>query len=248
MKRSTTLFLKHCLIPALLVLVTTGAFSQNQASSPPRPNPPKPAPPINDSAFQERLVQLALGGPQYDAAGHTVRIAEYKVKSAKLSWFNLLTISLNYNDLEFTHTNAVANAQTAYVYPKYFFGLVIPIGTIVSKGSEIKAAREDVKIAQDNQLMMARQIRADVLTKYAQDKNYRELAVIENQIVDDLSAGFTQIEKKFRDGAITLEAFSLASNNYNLENAKKLSIQLQAEVAKYDLERLIGVRFETVAH
>ena len=42
--------------------------------------------------------------------------------------------------------------------------------------------------------------------------------------------------KKFRDGAITLEAFSLASHNFNGENAKKLQIQLQQEITKYDLE------------
>jgi outer membrane protein TolC len=96
--------------------------------------------------------------------------------------------------------------------------------------------------------MLARQIRADVLTKYAQYKNYRDLAVLQNQIVDDLSVGFTQIEKKFRDGVITLDAFNLASHNFNEENAKKLSIQLQAEITKYDLERLIGVKLESVAH
>jgi outer membrane protein TolC len=227
----------------MLTVSAIGSEAQGQTGN--HPNPPKASTSLSDSAFQEKLVQLALGGPQYDAAGHQVRIAEYRVRAAKQSWFDLLTLSLNYNDLEFSKKSS---AVATYVYPRYFFGLVIPIGTIISKGSTIKSAREDVKISQDNQLMLARQIRADVLTKYAQYKNYRDLAVLQNQIVDDLSVGFTQIEKKFRDGVITLDAFNLASHNFNEENAKKLSIQLQAEITKYDLERLIGVKLESVAH
>ncbi|HVU95084.1 MAG TPA: TolC family protein [Puia sp.] len=244
MTRHMDLFVKRGLPYLFLMMFSLAAGAQNQ----PRSAAVRPSPPLNDSAFQERLVQLAIGGPQYDASSHQVRIAEYKVRAAKQSWFNLLTLSLNYNDLEFSKNNNVVNSQNTYIYPKYFFGLVIPIGTIISKGSEIKSAREDVRIAQDNQALLARQIRADVLSKYATYKNYRELAVIENQIMDDLSAGFTQIEKKFRDGIITIEAFSSASHSYNEEKAKILSLQLQAEITKLDLERLIGVKLESVPH
>jgi outer membrane protein TolC len=248
MTKAITSLLKHSLIFTLLALPAITSFAQSQPASQTRSNLSKPSAPLSDSAFEERLVQLALGGPQYDVVGHQVKIAEYKVKAAKLSWFNLLTLSLNYNDQTFAHQPAVAGGTTAYVYPKFFFGLVIPIGTIVTKGSEIKAAREDVRIAQDNQLLMARQIRAEVLTKYAQYRNYRDQAVLETQLVDDLSAGYTQIEKKFRDGTVTLEAFSAASRGFNEESARKLTIQLQVEISKYELERIIGVRLETVAH
>jgi outer membrane protein TolC len=238
--------MNRILLSALLFTATLGALAQAHPGTQPRQNAGRTS--LSDSAFEEKLVQLALAGPQYDATTHQVRIAQYKVKSSQLSWFNLLTLSLNYNDLEFTKQPAAVAGQTAYVFPKYYFGLVIPIGTIVSKGTEVKAAKEDVKIVQDNQLVVARQIRADVLTKYAQYRNARELALIESQIVDDLSANFSQVEKKFQTGSLTIEAYNTAAHGYNEENAKKLSIQLQEEIIKLDLERLIGVRLETVAH
>jgi len=198
--------------------------------------------PLADSIIEERLVELALTQPLYDASAHQVRISNYKVKSAKKSWFNLLTISANYNDQTF----ATQTTQTPYIYPKYFFGLTIPIGTIVGKGSEIKAAREEVKISQDNRDNLARTIRTDVLSRYAEYKTDRALVVLESQVVDDIHAAFLQAEKRFNDGSVTIEVYSDASRNYSSEMTKLLNLQLQQDLVKFQIEKMIGVKLETV--
>lgn len=209
----------------------------------PATTPTGPKVPPSDSVIEERLVALALKAPQFDASNHSILIANYKVKSAKKSWFNLLTLSANLNDQTFA---AQPTTGAAYVYPKYFFGLVIPIGTIVSKGSEIKAAKEEVKIAEDNRVSMERTARAEVLSKYKEFKNYRALVVLESQVVDDIHAAYLQAEKKFNDGSIAIETYSDASRNYSSEMSKLLNLQLQQDLAKLDLERIIGVRLESV--
>jgi outer membrane protein TolC len=213
--------------------------SNNNMVKAPLPEAKAPTP---DSVIEERLVELALKGPLYDASFHQVKIAGYKVKAAKKSWFNLLTVSLNYNDQTF----ATQNTNTPYVYPKYYFGLTIPIGTIVSKGSEIKAAREEVKISQDNRDELARTIRADILSKYKQYKTYRALVLLESQVVDDIHAAFLQAEKRFNDGSVTIETYSDASKNYSAEMTKQLNLQLQQDLVKLDIEKMIGVDLETV--
>jgi outer membrane protein TolC len=199
---------------------------------------------LSDSAIEEKLVVLALGGPLYDVSDHQIKIAEYKVKSAKKSWFNLLAISANYNDQTFAKNTP--QTQGAYVYPKYFFGLTIPIGTIVTKGTEIKSAREEVAISKDNQKALERTIRADVLAKYKQYKLAKALVVLESQVADDLHTEFLQAEKKFNDGSITIEDYSIALRNNNAELSKLLNLQLQEDMAKLDIEKSIGVRLETV--
>jgi outer membrane protein TolC len=215
----------------------------NNAARSPLPDTKAPVvPAVDDSVIQERLVALALMGPLYDASFHEVRIAYYKVKTAKKSWFNLLTVSLNYNDQTF----ATPVAGQAYVYPKYFFGLTIPIGTIVSKGSEIKGAKEEVKIAQDNRDNMARTTRADILSKYTEYKTYRALVVLESQVVEDIHAAFLQAEKRFNDGSVTIEVYSDASRAYTAEMTKMLNLQLQEDLVKLDIEKVIGVKLETV--
>jgi outer membrane protein TolC len=247
----------YLLLPLALLLILACANAHGQATKPDNRrndtrNNNRAAPKVvlqdakvsgpDDSVIEERLVELALKGPLYDASYHQVRISNYKVKAAKKSWFNLLTVSLNYNDQTF----ATPVAGQAYIYPKYFFGLTIPIGTIVSKGSEIKAAREDVKISQDNRDNLARTIRADVLSKYLEYKTYRALVVLESQVVDDIHASFLQAEKRFNDGSVTIETYSDASKAYTAEMTKQLNLQLQQDLVKLDIERIIGVKLETV--
>ncbi len=201
--------------------------------------------PPTDSVIEERLVALALRAPQFDASGHQIQIANYKVSSAKKSWFNLLTLSANLNDQTFAAQPTTVGA-TQYVYPKYFFGLVIPIGTIVSKGSEIKAAKEEVKVAEANREALERTARAEVLSKYLEYKNYRALVVLQSQVVDDIHAAYMQAEKKFNDGSIAIETYNDASRGYSAEMTKLLNLQLQQDLTRLDLERIIGVRLETV--
>lgn len=236
--------LKLRIIPVILplVLLCTAALGQAGRSG----RQPLNNGPISDSVIVERLVQLALKGPVYDVSVHQISAAEYKVIGVKKSWFNLLAISLNYNDQTFA--KPPAGTSYANVYPKYFFGLTIPIGTIVSKGSEIKAAREDVKIAHDNQEILARTIRADVRTKYAQYKNATELILVQTQVENDFSAMYNKALQKFQDGTLTVETFNDASRSFNLEKTKRLQAQLQQELIKIDLEKTIGVPLETVMH
>lgn len=248
-------FYTHYFLCPLVLFITLGCLDTNGQSTKPDahknnttvkptiPDTKTPAiPAIDDSVIQERLVALALTGPLYDASFHEVKVADYKVKAARKSWFNLLTLSLNYNDQTF----AAPVAGQQYVYPKYFFGLVIPVGTIVSKGSEIKGAKEGVKIAQDNRDNMARTIRTDVLSKYTQYKTYRSLVVLESQVTDDIHAAFLQAEKRFNDGSVTIEVYSEASRNYTSEMTKLLNLQLQQDLIKLAIEQIIGVKLETV--
>src|ERR1700733_7141546 len=95
----------HLLCPLALLLTLACFNAHGQVSKPdnhkndPRNNiasktiPDAKGSQVDDSVIEERLVELALKGPLYDASFHEVKIANYKVKSAKKSWFNLLTVS-----------------------------------------------------------------------------------------------------------------------------------------------------------
>lgn len=198
----------------------------------------------SDSLIQEKLVELAMKGPLFSGSNHQNKINELQLKRARNAWTNLLTLSANYNDQTFSKTAQTPNG-TAYVYPKYFFGLNIPIGTLLSK-TEIKSAKEQIEISKDNQAILSRNIRADILTKYKQYKNYEELIIMQSQVVDDEETAFLQAKEKFRNGGITIEAHNTAQKNYNDELAKRMSLQLQQDVLKLEIEKLIGVPLESV--
>ena len=196
----------------------------------------------SDSLFQERLVKLALDGPLFRGTDHRNRINELELKRARNSWTNLLTVSLNYNDQTFTKNN---NVNAAYVYPKYFFGLNIPLGTLLSR-TEVKAAKEQIAISKDNQEQLYRNIRADVLGKYKQYKNFNELIILQNEVVVEEEIAAKDAKEKFLPGTITREDYNKALKLYNEESAKLLNLQLQQEILKLEIERIIGTTLENV--
>ncbi len=194
----------------------------------------------SSAAVEEKLVQLAMQSPAFKDAEHQNKINDLQLVKAKNSWLNLLTLSANYNDQTF----AKKSEQVGYIYPKYFFGVTIPVGIIFSKNSDVKIAREMAEVGKNKVEDLQRNVRAEVLTNYEQYKIYNQLFAIQSQVVDDEQAAFLQVEQKFRDGTIPIADYNSASKNLNNEIAKKLSLQLQQNLYKVQLEKYIGMRLE----
>jgi len=195
-----------------------------------------------EGAIEEELVQLALKGPVYDETDHQAKISRQELSKARDSWLDLLTISANYNDQTFAKTTE----QSAYVYPKYFFGVSIPLGLVFSQNHAIKIAKQNMAITADRQEETSRALRADVLSKYKQYKTYVDLLNIQNQTVEDSHIEFMQIENQFKNGSSSLELYNAASKNYNIEVAKKLNLQLERDMMKLEIEKMIGVDLDNV--
>ena len=200
---------------------------------------------LPDSIIENRLVALALQAPRYDAMGHQINVTKYQLNMARKAWFNLLAFSVNYNDQTFAHTQTTATSQS-YVYPKYFFGLTIPVGLFFTMGPQIHAARENVMIAEDNRDELARTIKMDVLSKYKTYKNYEALILLQNTIVVDQQAALSQIEQKFRDGTASIDQFNTANKGFSDENSRLLNLQLAQDLVRLDIERMIGASLDTV--
>lgn len=239
----------------LLVIIGVPARAQNPAqTNAVRPDPNAGQSPmirinrdLSDTANENRLVELALQGPEYDVTVHQNVIDELTLKKTKTTWLDLLSISTNYNDQTFAKPSTTAG-QTAYVYPKYFFGITIPLGIIFSQGNTVKTARESVKLGKDNQEITARTLRSNVLTRYATYKHYVLLIEMEGEIVNDVQANWSQAEDNFRRGSITIDAYILIQREKNEEMTKVMNLQLQQDIARIDIERMIGVPLYQVLH
>ncbi len=196
-----------------------------------------------DSITENRLVELALQQPKFDEAQAQRKTIDYQLEKERKAWLNLLSISANYNDQTFAgkRTN-----QTAYVYPRYFFGVTIPLGLIFSGGSDYKITKESGIIVKDQELELQQTIKANVLSDYLQYRTYDKLIAIQNQSNDDAQAYYLQIEQKFSEGTATLEAYNDASAKYNEGVVKTVNLKLQQDLIKLDLEKLIGRNLEDI--
>lgn len=192
----------------------------------------------SDAAIEEKLVQLALKGPRVAIAEHQSKIYEYQLKGAKNNWLNLLAVSANINDQQF-------NQNATYVYPKYIFGVTVPLGTFLSR-TEVKAAAEGVEIGKNTQEQLRRDIRAEVVSRYRQYKAYDNLIDIQYELVNDIQAALLQTEEKFRQGTINADVYTTAQKAKNDEQARLVNLQMQQEQIKVELEKMIGTSLESV--
>ncbi len=191
--------------------------------------------------IEQKLVDLALNGPLMDASLHQSKINEYQLKAAKNTWINILSLSANYNDQSFKKQ---AGPNT-YIYPKYFFGLTIPLGTILSQ-TQIKLAREQISISIDNQEELKRNIKSEVLSKYREYTAYNQLIAMQVEMLNDVQTALLQNEDRFKKGIITFDQYNTAQRGKNDEASKLINLQLHRDILKFDLERMIGTSLESV--
>lgn len=192
--------------------------------------------------IEEKLVALALTGPALKALGNQSKINEYQLKAAKNTWVNLLTLSANFNDQNvFTQNQPTANV----IFPRYFFGVNIPLGTILSR-TPVKSAREQIEISKNNKAQLERNTKADILSKYRQYLNIGDLITIQIQTLDDEETAYLQTKEKFRNGLIPIEVHNAAQKNYNNELTRKITLQMDQDLLKIEIERIIGTSLDNV--
>jgi outer membrane protein TolC len=190
---------------------------------------------------EEKLVALALNGPASKILNNQSKINEYQLRAAKNTWVNLLTLSGNFNEQNVFTQNQAAT----FVFPRYFFGINIPLGTLFSR-TTVKAAKEQISITKHNKDQLERDLKAEVLSKYKEYQNSGELIAIQSQTLDDEEAAFLQAKEKFRTGILNIDEYNIAQKKYNAEFTVKLNLQMQRDLLKLELERLIGTTLENV--
>lgn len=195
-----------------------------------------------DTNIEKRLVALALAGPTFDASYHQNRINELDLRRAKSAWLNLLTVSTSYYD----QSGNKSNGNTTYVIPKYYFSLSIPLGIIFSQGNQIKTARESMAMTKDRQEDLARTLKAEVLGKYKQYRNYGFQVEMQNEMINDVLATSSQIEDQFKKGQVTVDVYIASQKGRNEELSKLMGMHLNQDLIKLDIEKMIGVPLESV--
>lgn len=193
-------------------------------------------------SIEEKLVDLALKGPSLGSAQSQSKINEYQLRATKNTWINLFTINANYNN----QTIAQANQTGTFLFPGASFGVTIPVGTIFSSGIKVKAARELVAISKFTQEQIKRNLRAEIVGKYRQYLSYEQIISIQNQTVVDEETAYLQAKEQFRNGLIKIDEYSTAQKLYNIELSKKITLQLEKDLLKLEIERIIGTSLESV--
>ena len=228
--------MKHVLAVGLLMIVTTTLLAQQRTG--------------NNSTYhsadtgkvfdvREKLVQLALQNPNYEIADRTVNRSLYELRKAKGSWLGIVGFSGNLNEISIKNQPGTAN-----FFPKYNLSVNVPLDLFTTKRNEIKIARENLLMAEASRNDAFRDIRATVLTMYEDYIMHKERLESQIRITQDEYTIFMSKERDFQDGIINQEEYTKFSKAYEESKLRRGEYQRNFNVAKYELERMIGVPLE----
>jgi outer membrane protein TolC len=194
--------------------------------------------------IREKLVQLAMQNPTFEVTDRYVSVAKYQIKRAKGSWLNIISLQGNLN--EFSITPPAGVAAGSLLFPRYNVGASIPLDIFSQKSNDIKIAKQNLGIAEAQKNQKFREIKAEVLTKYEDYLMCKFKLEAQNQVTQDAYQVYMQAEKDFSDGFLKQEDYNKAVRLHQDEKIKSLELQRNFNVAKIDMEKLIGVPIESV--
>ncbi len=192
----------------------------------------------NTEEFRNKLVEEANKNVSVTReALNEAEIAKYQLSASKIQWLNYVSITGNLN--EFTLSPTKYENQATF-YPRYNFSLSIPLGSFFTNAYNTKIARYNLSIAKDRQKFSAIQLRSDVLSKFEEYIQARELLKFQSVVLNDEETVHVLSEKKFKSNQISLEEFNNSSKSLFLEKSKIIELQKNYSIAKYELEALVG--------
>jgi outer membrane protein TolC len=224
----------------LLLFVSTAAFGQqidyNKIILPEG---------VQTSDFAEKLVQIAWRNhPENEMFRREVNVAEYDVKKASAEWADIVHFQANLN--EFVLDPGSDPLSRAVFFPKYNLRADVSLGMFFQIPYNVKQNKELVLVAQSKVNNQKLVVRNAVLKAYNEYQMREKIFKIQSQLALDNETSHKLVEQKFKNGEIAFETYSMSLTTYSATALAQVDSEKELRNAKYDLEKLIGMKLEDV--
>jgi outer membrane protein TolC len=194
-----------------------------------------------DYALLQKLVETARTNyPKVKQLSHRILGSQAMVASARAAWFDILGFSYLYSP----------NNSTTLVNPSLFngyqIGVSINLGTILQKGPNIRKAREDLYMAQEEKAEYLLNLEAMVRQRYF--VYVQQLAVIRlrTNALLDMEGSVKEIRYKYEKGETGLDEYNRVLTSFADQASSKISAETAFLIAKSSLEELLGKPLEEI--
>jgi len=193
---------------------------------------------VQVDSLAEGLVALAMNNPRIRYNADLAEQFNQIYRRSKIAWLDAITIQGNLNEYSINETSA---EKAENLYPKYNFGVNIPLGLpwVTARQTKSDYAKSQAMLEQVE--VERRNVRKEVLINYHNYIMNRRLLDMEEQVIGDWHIIFLKTEEKFRKGEVSLESFYSTTRIYNDELNKEVTLTASINNSAAELEDLIGM-------
>ena len=191
-------------------------------------------------SIAEGLVALAMNNPSIRSAENFALYNQFSYKVSKTLWLNNITAVGNLNEFSLKQNSSSNQLQYAQ-YPRYNFGVIIPLGIFVNNPKQSRADYYRFQAAVNQIDVEKRSIRREVLINYQDFLMNIKLRDLQQQVLHDWEVIYAKNEEKFTKGEVSLESFTNTSKMYNDELDRQVGLSSALKTAEAKLEALIGM-------
>jgi outer membrane protein TolC len=194
----------------------------------------------DDEAIKEKLISLALANPGIAIAISNINNAEIAKRKAKTSILSAVNLGGNLNEF------VISNPQAAAFFPKYNFGLNLPLDLFARNKAAKKTAQEMLLIAKAQKEELENNLRTRVLVQYEIYKQEKTLLQLKKISLEDASGNYEKAQKDFQNETITLDDLNKIYKIALSEKEQLVSKEKDFNIAVIMLEDLVGVKLKTI--
>lgn len=206
------------------------------------------ADPATVAKFKAKLVELAMQHPDMREYAVRKQINKYETNIAGSAWLNHFSASGNLNEFTIKGNGGGNTNNVANFYPRYNFGVMLPIGNLMKIPNDVKRTRAEKKLIETQAESEALATKALVLQQYEEYAANKQLYELHLPVLEDALTNYSQAEEKFRagDDTMPLQLYKESYRLYNNEMAKKVVLEKDLRQSKLKLEGMVGTTLEQV--
>ncbi len=201
------------------------------------------SPKLAVDSIADALAELASSNPEVKSAAYEAKSAEYTWKASRYQWSNAFFAAANVNEYTLNKKKSEEQGITT-LYPRYNFGLRITLSDFLVNPKTAKANYYVLQSEKEKLKRTAAETRKQVIIAYQEYALTQKLQALQQEVLQDELVSFTKSEERFKNGEISLEAYTAAIKTYNDEEVKNETFRKDLRVKQATLESLIGMSLE----
>lgn len=232
--------MRNKLFVLLCCFITSGVFAQQTDFD-------AVIQPVDSKArdFSEYLVQLAwMNYPESAIAQYELLNANSDQKNIKKEWMRDVQASFNLNESNLRGVDTSGNV----FFPRYNLGITLNLYNILTQKEKTRIGGRRIDIAEQKVNQRKLTLRSETLQRWANFRLAREIVKERALVEQELNNTFIIVQQLYKSDEKTLEEYTTASAAYYQAREARIRAATDLELAKFQLEEIIGLRWEQVQH